>query len=393
MASMLSNFGFGIANTYFVASSKYSAKDLGVNSLFLAAFLGGILVIISYFVFPLLQTSFLKSISINQMILAMIIVPFLLLFSYFSSIVLGQNRIILLSIVNTVQWLAFLVLLIGFYLTNGLNVFTAVLSWGLAIVLSGLLALGAVFYRQPSPFTLNLKALKESLGFGIKGYAANLMTFFNYRLDLFLVNAFLNVTQVGFYSLAVSMAELLWYVPDSIGVVLFPRIPRATKEEARALTASLCRHTLFLTAGLGLIGVFLARTFVALILPQFLPALQPFYLLVPGIVALSIAKIIASDLVGRGKPIYATIAAAVTVVFTVILDILLIPAMGIVGAALASTLVYFLSSFLALKFFFRESMAGWRESLLIRRSDLALYADWLKRLGASILKPKPEEGR
>ena len=53
--------------------------------------------------------------------------------------------------------------------------------------------------------------LRQMLAFGLRGYVGNLLQFFNYRLDLFIVGILLGPAAVGIYTAAIGLAELLWH--------------------------------------------------------------------------------------------------------------------------------------------------------------------------------------
>lgn len=130
--------------------------------------------------------------------------------------------------------------------------------------------------------------LKESLRYGGKGYVGNIAQFLNYRLNIFLVAYFLDVAAVGFYVLAVGMAERLWMIPGSIGTVLFPRVAAIDKTQANQLTPKVSRHTLFIVFMLSIVLLALARPLIQLLFgTAFLPSVEPLMVLLPGIVALS----------------------------------------------------------------------------------------------------------
>ena len=74
--------------------------------------------------------------------------------------------------------------------------------------------------------------------------------------------------------------------------------------------------------------------------------------LLPGVVLLGAGKVLTNDIAGRGYPHYNSIVAGLTLVITVALDLLLIPRMGILGAALASSAAYS-STFLLSMMFYR----------------------------------------
>lgn len=72
---------------------------------------------------------------------------------------------------------------------------------------------------------------------------------------MFIVNYFVGVTNVGLYSIAVAIAELLWYVPQAVATILFPRTAATGAEKAKLFTPKVCRNTFLITlvAALGLL--------------------------------------------------------------------------------------------------------------------------------------------
>jgi Na+-driven multidrug efflux pump len=96
-------------------------------------------------------------------------------------------------------------------------------------------------------------------------------------------------------------------------------------------------------------------------------------------VVFAVAKVISSDLSGRGKPEYSSIFAVITLGVTVILDIKLIPAMGIRGAALASSIAYCVDGVLLAAALKHEMGVKWKVLLMPTRSEFYAYKEaWLR---------------
>ena len=83
----------------------------------------------------------------------------------------------------------------------------------------------------------------------------------------------------------------------------------------------------------------------------FAGALPPLLVLLPGVAVFGFGNVLAADLAGRGQPGWITLNAVAGMVLTVVLDLLVIPAHGVIGAAAVSTAVYAVSAVLALAFF------------------------------------------
>jgi O-antigen/teichoic acid export membrane protein len=103
---------------------------------------------------------------------------------------------------------------------------------------------------------------------------------------------------------------------------------------------------------LALIGRFLI---VAIYGPDFAAAYGPLLALLPGIVLLGGAKVLTNEMAGRGYPQYNSIASAAGLAVTLLLDLTLIPRLGVMGAAIASSIAYAGIFVLALIFYGRAS--------------------------------------
>ncbi|MDP2895577.1 MAG: polysaccharide biosynthesis C-terminal domain-containing protein, partial [bacterium] len=204
-------------------------------------------------------------------------------------------------------------------------------------------ALGLLLRRQGGVFGPRWErpAVRATLGYGLRGHIGNVLQFFNYRLDVFIVNYFLGPAAVGVYGVSVALAELLWYLPNAVGFVIFPKAAATKPEVMNLFTPRVFRITLGLTA-LGGVGLALfAKPLIAFVYSSaFIGAYPAMLALLPGVVLLGSGKVLTNEIAGRGFPHYNSINAGVALVLTVVLDVLLIPRYGIMGAAIASTVSY-----------------------------------------------------
>jgi O-antigen/teichoic acid export membrane protein len=87
---------------------------------------------------------------------------------------------------------------------------------------------------------------------------------------------------------------------------------------------------------------------------EFLPTFTVVWILILGIIPLSISRICISYLAGKGKIEYLTYQSIVSMVVTLILDFLLIPKFGIIGGAIASSVSYFTGTIIVFVGFLNE---------------------------------------
>ena len=176
----------------------------------------------------------------------------------------------------------------------------------------------------------------------------------NYDFDVLLVQAFRSNVEVGWYATAASVGELLWYLPTAVGFVIFPRVARLAASDAFAEAVDVGRKTLTVTLVGGAILALLAPILVSgLYGDAFAPAIEPLRLLLPGIVMNTWFAVYGGVLLGLGEVRAVMATTFIGVMTNVVLNLWLIPAYGISGAAVASTLSYTATAVASLLIFAR----------------------------------------
>jgi len=105
---------------------------------------------------------------------------------------------------------------------------------------------------------------------------------------------------------------------------------------------------------------------------KFAGAVAPLRWLLPGIFMLSIGKVLVGELLAREKARYTVWASGAAVVTNIAGNLLLVPKMGIVGAALASSVSYSVLSGVLTWYYLRVTGTRWT-SLVPRVEDLSAY--------------------
>jgi O-antigen/teichoic acid export membrane protein len=288
-----------------------------------------------------LQT-LLPGVAVWVVLVALIGLPVGLGNTYFISILQGIQRITAINLLNLAQnavMLLLTVLLVAYFGIGLLGVLMAHLLAGL----SGLGALVVLLRREGGRFVSpwDGSAMRSTLSFGFRGQVGNILQFFNYRLDMLIVNYLLGPGSVGIYTVSVGLAEVLWYFPNAVGFVIFPKAASTEPRLMNVFTPRILRKTLLLTAFGALVLALAGETLILMIYSSpFLSAYTPMLILLPGVVFLGSAKVLTNDMAGRGYPHYNSLNAGLALVITVGLDIALIPRYGVPGAALASSIAY-----------------------------------------------------
>lgn len=260
---------------------------------------------------------------------------------------------------------------------NGLLALAGVLSVAAAVStwLAGqVLAMGLLMVhvaRRSSGFGRPSATLaRDALTFGVRSHWGRVMLIANYRLDTWILGAIAGAREVGQYSVAVAWAEALFLLPTSLAAVQRPDIVRASPQDAVRITERIFRASLVITLPLALALILLAPALCAGIFgEEFRGAIVDLRVLALGAVGVVALKQIGNALTGRGRPTAASFAISSAFVCTVILDFLLIPDHGSLGAALASTLSYTAGG-LVIAVVFTRSLGGRMRDLVPRPADV-----------------------
>jgi O-antigen/teichoic acid export membrane protein len=139
----------------------------------------------------------------------------------------------------------------------------------------------------------------------------------------------------------VRVSAALAPVGSAAATLIFPEVARQTDTTLTALTERAVRVTALLVAGSALILALIAHPILEIAFgAEFVPAAAALRLLLAATVPLSVARVLAADLKGRGRPGLVSAVMGGAVALTIVFDLLLIPPLGIAGAALASLIAY-----------------------------------------------------
>jgi O-antigen/teichoic acid export membrane protein len=203
--------------------------------------------------------------------------------------------------------------------------------------------------------------------------ATNLVSLLNYRVGLFVVERVLGLSATGVYSIAVVVAELLWFVSGSLTQAVYGRIGTPDRAQAAAMTVRALQlgvAALLLMAPL----LWLAATVLVpwVLGAAYADSLGVMAVLLPGVLLFGGASALSAYFTNHaGTPRVPAQVAALSLGLNALLSTVLVPQLGMTGAALAASVAYG-SSVLVLAWRFARH-AGWplRRVLLPGRQLLA----------------------
>jgi len=197
----------------------------------------------------------------------------------------------------------------------------------------------------------------------------NVISLLNYRASLFLVERFHGLASAGTYSVAVTVAELLWLLSSSVTVSAYARIGHPEVRVAAAMTVQAVRINVLATvlaAPVLLAGAWWALP--AVMGEAYAASLPPLAALLPGVAAYAAASSLSAFYTNHlGRPQLSGGIAGLSLAVSFGLGLLLVPRWGALGAGVSSTVGYLLAITVAYGVFLRHAglpvRALWTPSL------------------------------
>jgi Na+-driven multidrug efflux pump len=186
-------------------------------------------------------------------------IPARLVVEYWGAILRGMNRIQMLNLFEIGGKLApFLGVVI---LVWALDLGVAGAAWSdalaciaAAIVLGVLLRVVAAWRRPMWDSRLWWRVLT----FALPVHAGTIAAYLNYRVDEFIVAAYLPIEALGLYAIAAGLAERIWIIPGSVATVLLPHLTNRRSDDA-TISAAICRHVIMWTGAACIVVWAIAR--------------------------------------------------------------------------------------------------------------------------------------
>lgn len=234
--------------------------------------------------------------------------------------------------------------------------------------------------RVPNPLRADLRFAARIVPFGFISMLTTLMLTLNYRVDTLMMGYMYGVTdtEIGFYTLGVSLSEYGWLIPDAFREVLFSRTAKddAIGEVTMSMKVNLYL-TLFMIAGILLLG----RPVIWLLAgAEYLPAYPVTVALIVGIIPMSYFKIIGTLLLAQGKKGAYLGMLTGSVAVNVLCNMALIPLWGKMGAAIASVASYTAAGALFLGYYLKTYRIPARDVFLFKPEEMDKLRGTLARV-------------
>lgn len=336
----------GLPQAFAFFSARGMTRGLVMRTVVLTGLVSIPILLTTLALLPVLRDAVLHGLEPIAVVIPLLALPLLLNATFTTGIVVGRQAARWLAIVNICVSVSATILILLLAGVLGLGVWGALIAFVVtAVILAVGFLVAATRVSRAVPAT-GSASYPELLRYGLPLYPGGLTQFFGYRADIYLLAGLLAdpSAPLGYYSLAVSMAELVFFFPNAVATFFFPHVAGSSREDSDRQVPVVSRVTLLLTGAVGLALVPIAAVAISVLLPAFGPSLPALYILLPGVVAISVSKVLAGYVTGLGRTGLSSMVSILTFGANVVLNLVLIPRHGILGAAAASLISYTLSA-------------------------------------------------
>lgn len=202
-------------------------------------------------------------------------------------------------------------------------------------------SLSAIFRRTPEDFPRS-----ELLNFNHATIVYTFLLTSMYHVDVLLLDVLVGNEPAGLYKAALVLVQFLWFVPRSVQSVMIQSTSdlwaKGKIQRIQAIASRVTRYSLLITAlmavGLGALAADVAPFYARVENADAM--VLPILLLLPGTLGFAVARPMLSINHAKGDMRTLIGATAAAAILNLVLNVLLIPRYGMVGAAVATSVGY-----------------------------------------------------
>lgn len=281
-------------------------------------------------------------------------------------LIIGQERIKtdnLLGVGINITQLALLVWFVLAIHETKLDAFVwaFVSAWSLALVVSSFLLLKGRKTEPPAGSWKNL--IQTAFSMGLLAQSTNLAQFIAYRIQYYIIALQAGKESVGVFSTAVSLAEAVWMITQSISLVQLSHIVQQNnRNEAASWSLPWFKISLLLSSLALLVLLILPKSlFIWIFGPAFGSIAPLLFALTPGVLALAGSNILTHYFAGTAQLRINFGASIISLLAVSILSYVLLQPFGIIGAAWASSAAYIAGAIWLIYHFNKQYTVRWHE--------------------------------
>jgi O-antigen/teichoic acid export membrane protein len=165
-----------------------------------------------------------------------------------------------------------------------------------------------------------------------------LLITFNYQIDIVILRGLVSFEEVGYYSVGVGLATLVWVIPNAFKEVLFYKTTRSDSIDDIRLSIKL---NIYISLVVFVIALFFGKIAIKILYGmEFIASYGVTSVIFLGMIPMIFYKMISPLYIANGKYKQMFRILIVSAIINIAINYMIVPYMGIIGAALASVFSY-----------------------------------------------------
>lgn len=341
----LANPGIYAASNYFASSRRLPGKEVFQTSLALSIPSGSVAFVLALSAYYLTVTTAGSANSVASTSTALIVgigASAMLLNASMSGLLIGSGLVRLSALVSiTSSVLQIVIALVHFVRADQQTVLFYVALFAGTQAIEAVARMTLAGRASWSGYSFRNRQYRAFLRYGVVVYVGRVLFVGAQKVDSFLVFVLIGQVALGYYGISTMLADQLWLVPTAVSMVMMANIARRDTNDAAAVASTASQAVLVASIVsalmLALLGSWLIPVLYGL---EFRPSVAPFLVMLPGMIAISTYAILEPFFQSRGMPGIPAQISAIGFLTNLVLCLVLMPRLGIMGAALSYSLSY-----------------------------------------------------
>lgn len=345
------DFGIGQATAYYYkkANTVEDKNAVMTNMLAFYALLSISVPVLLLFLRPTITKIFPLLTEDWMYVLSIVAYPFFLLQNYITTTSIAIGKVKRYSIATICKEVTFLIAIYILYATKVVSIYLIFLVY---ISVNFLLTFALILLILMPTIKFNFRYLSLSkttklLKYGYKLNILSIVSWAYYKVSIIIAGNLLSAADVGIFSVSTALAEMPFIIANAAAIITFVDNVDAKSDDKRnyyniKTPMLLITISAIFLALLGKIGI------QVLYSAEYVGAYYPLLILLPGNVIFGYYKLYGNKLAAAGKPEMLIFISLISMVVVIGMDFVLIPMFGLFGTAMACTVAYCVSGFMAI---------------------------------------------
>jgi len=336
--------GCDVAAVYFVSSRRFSLSE-GVTYTLLNGCISSTAAIITGWFLLSSGLEYFTKATTNEFQLALLLIPITIFRQVFQGLLTSVGRFGFFGMITLVQVLVQLICTIIFVWWAGWGVSGGIWATIAASGVGLLMSVTVLFYFDGARLIRpRLRKAGNMFYYGFRYYFGKISNVANMQVGSIVLGFLAGKADIGYFSIAYRLVKQVEFIPQALATILFPRVS-SSRDGKQELIARTVRVSMVICGGILLLLAIFSRPIITLLFDKnFIPAIAPLRILCLGIAIRTLGKVLAPYFIGTNRPGFASFSVFIGTIVNISLIILLLPLLGITGAAWGMTGSYLIST-------------------------------------------------